>query len=125
MGKATFKKAERLSSEKHIRELFQKGSSFNLYPFKVIFQPHPQKDYPCSQVLISVSARLYKKAVDRNTIKRRIREGYRLFNQKASSTSKFLIAYIYTAKEIHPSEFIHHKLNQTFQRIYIKDHEKK
>jgi hypothetical protein len=42
----TFKKSERLSKEKWIQELFEKGSSFYLYPFKVIHQPHPDPTLP-------------------------------------------------------------------------------
>ena len=107
MGKLTFKKEERLNKEKWIRELFEKGSSFHLSPFRVIYLPHPDPLYPVHQVLISVSARNFKKAVDRNTIKRRIREAYRLSKAKILSPGKWLIAYIYTAKETLPSDVIH------------------
>ena len=79
MGKFTFKKSERLSQKKSIQELFDKGSSFYLYPFKVFFIPSEAPDH---QILISVPKNIFKRAVDRNTIKRRIREGYRLNKSK-------------------------------------------
>ena len=117
MGKFTFKKEERLNKEKWIRELFEKGTSFQFYPFRVIILPHPDASYPLHQVLISVSARSFKRAVDRNKIKRRIREAYRLNKSKILSRGKWLIAYIYIAKEILPSEVIHKKLPLTFERL--------
>lgn len=125
MGKLTFKKEERLNKEKWIRELFEKGSSFHLGPFRVIYLPHPDPIYPVHQVLISVSARNFKRAVDRNTIKRRIREAYRLNKLKILFPGKWLIAYIYTAKQILPSEVIHGQLALTFERLQWKEHDKK
>ncbi|MEM1407679.1 MAG: ribonuclease P protein component [Bacteroidota bacterium] len=100
--KNTFKKAERLSRRKHIQELFNKGSSFYLYPFKTLFLPSGELDPKPEfhQILISVPKRNFKRAVDRNLLKRRIREAYRLNKSIIEDTEKLLIAYIYTSKEI-------------------------
>jgi ribonuclease P protein component len=124
MGKFTFNKEERLNKEKLIKELFEKGSSFHLYPFRIIYLPHPDPQYPVNQVLISVSARNFKKAVDRNTLKRRIREAYRINKPAVSSMGKWLIAYIYVGKKIEPSSVIHSKLSMTFDKIVKKQNEK-
>ncbi|HNR74350.1 MAG TPA: ribonuclease P protein component [Cyclobacteriaceae bacterium] len=94
-----FKKNERLSKEKWIQELFEKGSSFYLSPFKIIYLKHPDSTLP-NQILISVPSRQFKKAVDRNLIKRRIREAYR--TQKSNLTQPLIFAIVYTAKEILP-----------------------
>ena len=117
MGKFTFQQKERLSKEKLIKELFDKGSSFYLFPFKVFFMVNPDPEYPFHQILISVSKRNFKKAVDRNLIKRRIREAYRLNKTKIPDRNKLLIAYIYSVKEILPSEQIHERLIKTFKRF--------
>jgi ribonuclease P protein component len=117
MGKFTFKKEERLSKDKHIQELFEKGSSFYLFPFKVIFLKHPDQNHPVHQILISVSKRNLRKSVDRNTVKRRIREAYRLNKNLLSGQNKLLIAYLYTVKEILPSSQIHQRLIKTFKRL--------
>jgi ribonuclease P protein component len=95
----TFKKSERLSKEKWIQELFEMGSSFYLYPFKIIYHPH-LVDTLQNQVLITVSSRQFKRAVDRNLIKRRIREAYRIQKQLLTVKPVLAIAIIYTAKEI-------------------------
>ena len=117
MGNFKFKKEERLSKEKHIQELFDKGSSFYLYPFKVFFLLNRDPEFPVHQILISVSKKNFKKAVDRNLIKRRIREGYRLNKNRLPDQNKLLIAYIYSAKEILPSTQIHERLVKTFKRF--------
>ena len=101
--KNTFKKVERLNKKKHITELFQKGSSFYIYPFKILFLDGSDLDEAnpdCHQILISVPKRLFKRAVDRNRIKRLTREAYRLNKNELEIRHKLLIAYIYTAKKV-------------------------
>jgi len=93
----TFKKSERLSSKTSIKELFNKGSSFYSYPFKVISLPVASEN---NQILITVPKRLHKKAVTRNKIKRQIREAYRLNKQTLQIDKKLHIAYIYTSNKI-------------------------
>ncbi len=113
----TFGKEERLAKEKLIKELFDKGSSFYLFPFKVLVQSNPDQAYPVHQVLFSVSKRNFKKAVDRNLIKRRMREAFRQNKNKIGAPKKLLIAYIYTAKEILTFAQIQERLVKTFNRF--------
>lgn len=113
----TFGKAERLYSKKIIQELFTKGSSFYLHPFKVILLKNTDEATPFHQVLVSVSKRNFKKAVDRNTIKRRMKEGYRLQKGVLQNQTKLVIAYLYMAKEILPSEEIHKSILASFKKI--------
>ena len=114
----SFSKAERLSSKKSIQELFDKGSSFYLHPFKIYFLKTKQSEL--NQLLISVPKSNFKRAVDRNVLKRRIREGYRLNKSLLSPDKKFLIAYIYSAKEILPSAVIHQKIISSLKKITEK-----
>lgn len=113
----TFRKEERLTKEKLIRELFEKGSSFYSFPFKVYFMPHPDQNQPFHQVLISVPKKNFRKAVLRNLIKRRIREAYRLNKSLIPGSKKLLIAYIYNTKEILTFAQIQERLIKTFNRF--------
>lgn len=99
MGKFSFNKGERLKKEKLIEDLFSKGASFAIYPFRVIYLPNPQPN-PFHQVLFTASSRNFKKAVDRNKIKRRAREAYRLNKVYLDETPKLLIGFVYIAKEL-------------------------
>lgn len=117
MGKFTFRKEERLSREKVIQELFDKGSSFYLFPFKVFYMAHPDKATANTQVLVSASKKLFKRAVDRNLIKRRMREAYRLNKHHLNGRNKWVIAYIYSVKEILPAAQMKERLVKTFRRF--------
>ena len=83
----TFKKEERLCSVRLIQSLFHSGSSFVVYPFRVVYR-FEKRDIGTAQVLISVSKRRFKLAVTRNSIKRRLREAYRL--EKGAKLLPFL-----------------------------------
>ncbi len=73
----SFKKSERLTGSKSISSLFQDGTSISSYPVRILFNTEGIGPKPASLV-ISVPKRLFKRAVDRNLLKRRIREAYRL-----------------------------------------------
>jgi ribonuclease P protein component len=117
LTKFTFRKEERLNKEKLIKELFETGSSFYFYPFKVWFKRNPDPAISVHQVMISVSRRNFKKAVERNLIKRRIRESFRLNKNLLPAEPKLLIAYIYSAKEILTFAQIQERLNKTLNRF--------
>lgn len=111
-----FPKTEKLKSEKLIKELFSTGSSFYSFPFKVLILPNPQPARS-HQVLFSVSKKSFAKAADRNLIKRRMRESYRLNKNLLPETPKLLIAYIYNAREILTFAQIQERLVKTFNRF--------
>ena len=112
----TFTKEERLCNKKLIDELFHNGSSFLCYPFKaswlVVTQP---PKYP-AQIVFSVSKRRFKRAVDRNLIKRRMREAYRLNKQLqlyaslAAADKQIVLSIGYIGKEIAAYDFIEKKM---------------
>ncbi len=77
MSEFSFQKGERLSGAKTISSLFQSGRSVVSHPFRIIYNQSDAAAYPVC-VVISVPKRLFKRAVDRNLLKRRIREAYRL-----------------------------------------------
>lgn len=115
-----FPKSERLHSKKQIEELFSRGTSFTIYPLRVVFLKKPLESKLPNQVLVSIPKKVFKKAVDRNKLKRRIREAYRLSKQVIENGQVgfyFIIGYIYIGKEIANYETIKDKLKQSLLRL--------
>ena len=129
----TFKRNERLKSEKIITQLFRKGGdSFACYPLRLVYaEITPMSDLgfgmsaatpPTSQIpnptlespiefALSVPKKAFKRAVDRNVLRRRVREAYRLHkielykflkNNTLHSNKRFAFMVLYTAKEEMP-----------------------
>jgi len=116
-------KNERLHSKKSIKELFDKGSSFFLYPFKVLHLALDGQHAETNQVLFSVSKRKVKKAVHRNYIKRRIKEAYRLNKTLiASPEGKNRIAFIYVSSELEDFHTIQNKVQRILKKIETLNH---
>jgi ribonuclease P protein component len=109
VARHTLSKAERLKSYKRIRLLFAEGQKFKLVPLLVYYQfrelvVHSSETIPI-QMGVSVGSRYFKKAVDRNLIKRRIREAYRKNNAdlKQEVMDKAIgvdVFFVYTSTEL-------------------------
>ena len=95
--KYSLPKSERLHAEKSIKELFEKGSSFFLYPFKIVFWVGEGLEDTANQVLFSVSKKKIKKATGRNYIKRRLKEAYRL-NKALLPPTGLLLGFVFVGE---------------------------
>ena len=94
-------KNERLKSRKAIELLFKEGKRFVVTPFRLYYVLNPAEGDPLLQFGVGVSAKNFKKAVDRNKIKRLTREAYRLQKNEISLTNHQLqVFFIYTGKEL-------------------------
>ncbi|MCX2429725.1 MULTISPECIES: ribonuclease P protein component [unclassified Pedobacter] len=119
----TFRKEERLCSRKHLDLLFKNGSSFLLYPFRISYLFLDEPAGVPAQVVINVPKKRYKRAVDRNLLKRRIREAYRLnkqeyfYNQLSADKGLLLFSIQYVGKQKYEFTFIQKKLIATFKRF--------
>jgi len=100
----TFRKEEKLCSQKIIGEIFLSGTSFLCYPLKVVWKYEELfTSYP-AQVVFSVPKRLFKRAHDRNLLKRQLREVYRYQKQELYQTlelndRKIAMMIVYIAKD--------------------------
>jgi len=101
----SFTKDERLKSQKQISILFSKNKHVFSYPLKFIYTNNNKESKQAAQVLISVSKRTFKHAVDRNRMKRLIRESYRknkftIYDALNENDSKILLGIIFVGKEL-------------------------
>jgi len=112
----TLKKEERLCNKRLIDKLFHNGSSFLCYPFRVSWLVNPEPQVHPAQILFSVPKKRYKHAVDRNLLKRLMREAYRLHKQQhlynilQQADKRILISVGYIGKEVEPYLFIEKKM---------------
>ena len=118
----TFPKEEHLCRKKLIEELFSKqGSSFGVYPLRIVWIKAAAPTMAPPQVLISVSKRTFKRAVDRNRLKRLIREAYRLnkyrLTEQPNGHEIALLGIIFTGKEKSPLTLVEKKLISAFHRL--------
>ena len=121
-------KNERLYSKKKISFLFKEGDSFFRYPFKVVYAKDITKHSSPVQLLVSVSKRNFRKAVDRNRIKRLIREAYRnnkylLYEGLSNREGSLLLGVIYNAKTIMEYKEIERKIILILQHLIKGDAE--
>ena len=77
-----FQKEEKLKSLKAIGKLFEQGTNVFVYPLKAMYGVSEERNTSGACIGISVPKKNRKKAHDRNLIKRRIKEAYRLNNEK-------------------------------------------
>ena len=117
-----FPRKEKLKSRKKIEELFLTGQRFVQFPVRVTFRFNRAEEEPLIQVGVTASKKYFRKAVDRNRIKRLLREAYRLeknglletANQKGLSGEVF---FMYTDKAIAPFEVIKDAVNKSITRL--------
>lgn len=99
----SFQKAERLCSKKIMDKLFQEGKTIFVFPVKIVYlESKLPSDYPV-QAAFTVGKRNFKRAVQRNLIKRRMREVYRLNKSKfyeEIGDKQVAVFFIFTGKTI-------------------------
>ncbi len=119
----TFKKSERLCSRILMDHLFQGDNrTASSYPIRAVFLPVEEAVQKGVSILISVPKKRFHDAVDRNRVKRQIREAYRknkhaLVEQVAQSGKGLLVAFIYVAAEIESTEYVEKRVVRLLDKI--------
>lgn len=115
----TFKKSEKLKSKKLIEQLFLESRSVSAFPLRLVYLKTSFKDGSNIKTGVSVSKRNFKKAVDRNRIKRLLREAYRLnknlyFN---NITTQYAFMILYIGKEKPEFKDLESKMKLVFEKF--------
>ncbi|MBU8891162.1 MAG: ribonuclease P protein component [Bacteroidales bacterium] len=116
-------KEERLKSRKSIEYLFTNGNVINHFPLKLLFGISENKEHEyLAKIAVSVSKRNYKRAVDRNHIKRKLREAYRknkqsLHDYLAKTNQNVYFIVIYVAKEDIQYQVIENEMKLLIEKL--------
>lgn len=116
--KFTLGKQERLKSRKLISQLFTEGKSIKVFPLRMVYlkiEHHSNFPVQCG---VSVPKRNFKKAVDRNRIKRLLRESYRL--QKNIVYSEVDKPYVFMISYLAKEEWQYADLESSMEKLLKK-----
>ena len=119
--KQTFKKEERLTNKKVFDRLFNSGQSISVPPFRLLWAENPN----LTQLGIAVPKKSFAKAVQRNKLKRRIREAYRknkhlLYAFLKKKNLHIALMVIYTDKQELSYKEIEQKMVLSLQKLIGK-----
>lgn len=120
----TFPLKEHLKSKRVIEKLYAEGASVTSYPLRAVFLEQEEQE-PTAAILISVAKRRFRHAVDRNLVKRRIREAYRtskhpFVDALQAKGKRMAVAILYIDTRHNSTEFIKRKMEKLLAGIITK-----
>lgn len=122
-------KNERISSKLLIDQLFGGSGSRSMaaFPIRMVYMTVSRaSDWPPVRIMISVPKRCFKHAVERNRVKRQLREAYRqnkhLLWQRMGDNSErtLLLAFIWTDNNLHETALVNRKMRNLLTRVSEK-----
>lgn len=125
MKRNTFPLKEHLKSKSVIDDLYANGTSATSFPLRAVFIEQPATQEPTAAILINVAKRRFRHAVDRNLLKRRIREAYRTGKHNFIDTlenngKKMAVAIMYIDNKPSSTEFLKRKMEKLLDAIISK-----
>lgn len=123
MKQFTLGKTERLKSRKQIEQLFKEGKTFTVSPLRIYYAINTAFVHSSPlQFGAAVGTKHFKHAVDRNRIKRLIREAYRLQKNELQEQLKLKsttvnVFFIYTGKELPAYQLIYERVRIALQKL--------
>ena len=114
----SYSNKEKLKSKKLIEKLFAEGRAVSVFPLRLIYL----KEGETNNVGVSVSKRNFKKAVDRNRIKRLLREAYRHNKNMLidNNVSGYALMILYISKDIPDYDLVNSKTQVLFSKFLNK-----
>jgi len=116
----SYSNKEKLKSKKLIEKMFVEGRSISAFPLRLVYLKTHFNDGVTIKTGVSVSKRHFKSAIDRNRIKRLMREAYRLnkpiYFNNFSTQCAFMILYIGNEKPT--LKQIEAKMNLLFEKFH-------
>ena len=123
----TFRKRERMVSNLLIEALFDSGRSRSVsaFPLRAVFRTTERREGSAPVlVLISVPKKRFRHAVDRNRVKRQIREAYRhhkeLLWQQIPDDKMMLVGFVWLSGRHSPTAEVENRIVSILQRIAVK-----
>jgi len=118
----TFERSERLKSAKIIGSLFRDGNSFAAYPLRVVWAPTQAGPAVRATMAVSVSKKRFKTAVERNRVKRLVREAYRLqkhllYERLETREEHISIMISYIGQEILPYKEVERGVTKMLRKL--------
>ena len=125
MKRNTYPLKEHLKSKSVIDNLYANGTSATAFPLRAVFLEQPATQEPTATILINVAKRRFRHAVDRNLLKRRIREAYRTSKHSFIETlenngKKMAVAIMYIDTKPNSTEYIKRKMEKLLNAIVSK-----
>ena len=128
----TYQKTDKLKSRKQTQHLFSTGQAINVFPIRLIYTIEPIESTAANLSLTSVlqagvgaPSRTFRKAVQRNRVKRLLREAYRLekpnfISQAALDNKRVNLFFLYTDALVLTQVEIQGKLKEALSLLVTK-----
>ena len=122
-------KKERIASQKLVDELFgsRQGQAFTAFPLRAVYinKARAEAGAPAVQILVSVPKRRFKHAVDRNRVKRQVREAYRhqktILTDGVGERKQMAVAFIWLSNRHCSTETVFGRVGELLCRIRDKE----